>query len=216
MRQRSKMSISTRNRVYTAGSVGFVIIVLFFVVCWAAPSWNRDYAGWSTCAGCHDKITTQWKSSSHALAFESLQKSSQQNLPACIPCHVTGYERPGGFIDIELTPDLIGVQCEECHGPGGNHAAAPSKANTTVNPGIETCRKCHTPGQDPNFDYQKKVRNIHSAKGSGAKVIQNEKLTATPQRFNFGVVDEGVPATTTVTLKNIGDTPVVITDMKSN
>jgi len=129
---------------------------------------------------------------------------------------VTGYERPGGFIDTELTPNLIGVQCEECHGPGGNHAAAPSKANTKVNAGIETCRRCHTPGQDPNFDYQKKVRNIHSAKGSAAKVIQHVMLIATPQRINIGVVDEGVLAVATVELQNTGARPLVITGIRTN
>ena len=36
----------------------------------------------------------------------------------CLQCHVTGFGKPGGFTSREETPDLLGVQCEMCHGPG--------------------------------------------------------------------------------------------------
>ena len=204
------------NRTYAARCAVPVLALLLVVASWAAGAEPGAYLGWKNCAGCHEKITAEWQRSSHARAFVSLTKSAQENLPACIRCHVTGYEQSGGFIDVELTPDLAGVQCEQCHGSGKKHAAAPEKGTVVAGPPVETCRPCHTPGQDPNFDYQKKVRHIHSATASAGRAARELELRATPQRFDFGAVDEGVPATTTITLQNMGEGPITITDVKTN
>jgi hypothetical protein len=130
------------------------------------------YVGWKTCASCHEDLAAKWQTSRHARAFDSLKKTNQQNLPKCVACHVTGYERPGGYIDDELTPELTAVQCEACHGEGGKHAAGAGKTAIRTAPPVETCRKCHTPGQDPNFDYRKKSQGIH---GAGSKAKETKK-----------------------------------------
>lgn len=39
----------------------------------------------------------------------------------CVGCHVTGYGQNGGFVNVASTPDLAGVGCEACHGPGGTY-----------------------------------------------------------------------------------------------
>jgi len=124
------------------------------------------YVGFKTCASCHEEIAADWQKSRHAKAFDSLRKNGQQNLPKCVACHVTGYERPGGFIDDELTPELSAVQCEACHGEGSKHASGEGKTAIRTKPSVEVCRQCHTPGQDPNFDYKKKVLNVHEAGAS--------------------------------------------------
>jgi hypothetical protein len=130
------------------------------------------YAGWKTCAGCHDGIAAKWQTSRHAKAFDSLKKTNQQNLPKCVACHVTGYEQPDGFIDDEITPELAAVQCEACHGQGKKHAAGAGKKAIRTAPPVEVCRRCHTSAQDPNFDYRKKSQKIHEA---GAKGTESKK-----------------------------------------
>ncbi|HEY3277110.1 MAG TPA: cytochrome c family protein [Syntrophorhabdaceae bacterium] len=161
---------SLTGRARCACTAVFLILLLIPAVPSVAAE-GEGYTGWKACAGCHDGIAGTWQTSRHGKAFDSLRKTKQENLPKCVVCHVTGYDRPGGFIDEELTPELSAVQCEACHGPGAAHAAEGGKAKIRKSPPVEVCRQCHTPGQDPNFDYSKKIRGIHEAgiKLKGAK-----------------------------------------------
>jgi len=148
----------------------------FFAVCftaflsWTFISGNESpalgqgiFLGYKECINCHEEITHSWLKTRHARAFESLKKTSQEGLPGCLPCHVTGYDEPGGYVDFEITPELIGVQCEACHGAGKAHIANPGeKSGITARTGEMKCKKCHTPGQDPNFSYGKKSQLVHS------------------------------------------------------
>jgi len=68
----------------------------------------------------------------------------------CGSCHTTGYSPEGHQNDM---PGMIGtwaedgVGCEGCHGPGAEHAQAPSAANINVNmPADNTCGNCHIRG----------------------------------------------------------------------
>ncbi len=122
----------------------------------------KTYLGAKQCSPCHSELDTVWQKTRHAKAIESLKKSKQEMLPACVRCHVTAYEQEGGFIDYDLTPEMAGVQCESCHGPGSVHAADPS-ADMIKNPGPELCRQCHTAAQDPGFKYEEKMKEVHSA-----------------------------------------------------
>ena len=176
-----------------------------------------SYAGWKGCSNCHEKAASDWQKGRHAGALADLKKSGQESLPACVRCHVTGYGRSGGFVDGEITPGLGGVQCEACHGPGRSHAASPGTGAIVRVPGVETCRQCHTPGQDPGFDYAKKVRGVHAAITAPARAGEGPSwLIALPDRFNFGAVDEGVPASTTVIVQNTGDKDVSVTNVRTS
>jgi hypothetical protein len=139
-----------------------VLFMVFFLCRTGDAQSEAGYAGWKACMVCHQKITESWQRTPHAKAIESLRKTSQESLPGCVSCHVTGYEQPGGYVDLELTPELEGVQCEACHGPAKGHLVQVGrKAGMAAVPGKEVCRKCHTPGQDPKFDYDTKARMIH-------------------------------------------------------
>lgn len=157
--------------------------LLFFTVVFTFSflliTWNRalteaywNYMGWKPCAQCHEVIAKNWAATKHAKAFDSLKKSGQENVPGCVKCHVTGYEKDGGFIDYELTPEMVGIQCEECHGEGKKHVTEGGSAKTIRRSAdSDMCRRCHTPSQDRNFDYQKKIGLVHGV-GNGGKYME--------------------------------------------
>jgi hypothetical protein len=122
-----------------------------------------DYVSYKACMECHPEVVESWKKTPHAGAFESLKKQGEekQKNPGCIKCHVVGMDKDGGFIDMELTPELKGVQCESCHGPGRRHVETQEASHIVTRPAEAACRVCHTEGQDKNFDYSKKSRLVH-------------------------------------------------------
>jgi hypothetical protein len=72
----------------------------------------------------------------------------------CLACHTVGLGLPSGFISAEETPQLGGVQCENCHGPGGNHAFNPfdEDMQPKVTLAAETCGGCHNDAHHPTYD----------------------------------------------------------------
>lgn len=115
------------------------------------PDTGLYYTGLSTCLQCHPIQASQWNGTPHAKAFSTLENSGQDYNKECIPCHVTGYGYTGGFTISDKTPEMKDVQCEMCHGAGGEHV---DTQNLTFEPISETtCLKCHTEDNSPQFDY---------------------------------------------------------------
>lgn len=77
------------------------------------------YAGSSVCVACHKTVHDPEIDTPHARAFESLKRIGQQTNGSCLPCHTVGYGLPTGFKSEAATPQLGGVQCENCHRPAG-------------------------------------------------------------------------------------------------
>lgn len=126
-----------------------------------------DYLSYTACTPCHAKEVEGWKTTRHARAFEDLrtQGEEKQSIPGCFRCHVVGFERDGGYIDQELTPELKDVQCEACHGPGKAHVESDGDPAWIIRkPDAQACRVCHTEGQDKNFDYARKSKGLHGEK----------------------------------------------------
>lgn len=122
-----------------------------------------DYLGVMACVDCHSEEADKWHKTDHGHAWDNLktQGEEKQSIPGCFMCHVVAYNQDGGFIDMDLTPELGDVQCEACHGPGFEHVESggdPELINGK--PQADTCRVCHTVGQDKNFDYDAKVKII--------------------------------------------------------
>lgn len=122
-----------------------------------------EYVGYSACGECHMDIVEGWKSTPHAAAFETLAEQGEEKLnnPGCVRCHVVAMDDEGGFIDPELTPELKGVQCECCHGPGLTHTETEDPADINGQPDESVCRVCHTKGQEKNFDFETKSKFVH-------------------------------------------------------
>ncbi|MCF7669650.1 MAG: cytochrome c3 family protein [Verrucomicrobia bacterium] len=112
------------------------------------------FAGAATCMQCHSDTHTEWSETSHAGALETLKAIGQGENGQCLPCHTVGYGLPTGYKNETETPYFAGVQCENCHGPGGEHAMNPGDESNK--PLIEMssmmCGGCHTDTHHPTYD----------------------------------------------------------------
>jgi hypothetical protein len=115
---------------------GFVIASALLFPLAVIPAAEHEYIGSKKCKVCHLKEYKSWETTAMATSFEDLkpgQKAEAKKAAGldpekdytgdakCVACHVTGYGKPGGFVDLATTPDLVGVGCEACHGPGGSY-----------------------------------------------------------------------------------------------
>ena len=163
-----------------------------------APAAQAEYNGAKKCKACHMKQYKAWEETSMATSFENLKQGVKVAEKAaagledkdythdkdCLPCHTTGYGKPGGFVSIEETPNLANVQCEECHGPGSiynktmkevkktkAYKVAEYKAVGLIVPSEDEagCMKCH--GDDSpfkesvdakyKFDFKDRLEKTH-------------------------------------------------------
>ena len=106
----------------------------------------------SNCGSCHPSQYDTWSKSAHSHAMEILRKEHKEFDTGCVGCHVTGFKKSGGFIDLYETSRLANVQCEVCHGPGRGHGLNP-KTVKMLKAGPETCQGCHTNSRSPEFDF---------------------------------------------------------------
>ena len=115
------------------------------------PDAGKYYVGADTCVPCHSTQHNSWTGSEHALAIESLEETFRDYDPECVSCHVTGIGYVGGFKRPDVTPELAGVQCEMCHGPGGAHLEDSSEQYGEIMGA--RCAVCHTNEKDPTFVF---------------------------------------------------------------
>jgi len=124
----------------------------------ASSTIENIYVGKNRCMECHEETVVSWAKTAHARALDSLIRKGKEYDPQCLQCHVTGMNdksHGGGFISLNLTPLMVNVQCEQCHGPGGTHAQDPENVSARLSR-EQTCLGCHTRDTDPGFSYQKR------------------------------------------------------------
>ena len=113
-----------------------------------------------TCKPCHAYEYDKWSAKAHADAFATLREVGSDYDPECVVCHVVGMEYETGFVTEATTPQLRNVGCENCHGPGSEHARTFGQA-PTVQPKM-TCLDCHTPEHSAGYagheeEYMEKI-----------------------------------------------------------
>jgi len=136
---------------------------------------DSPFIGNQVCASCHPGSTAVWKKSRHARAFATLENLGKHFDPECLVCHVTGlnpwvasesssdavlkFEGKRGFLSLNLTPHLTNVQCENCHGPAGDHLANSKIKPAELNPS-SVCVECHHGSHSPLFEFGKYWQRI--------------------------------------------------------
>ncbi len=121
----------------------------------ARETGQSPFVGEATCQSCHQAEHKTWQGSLHSNAFYQLERVNKAFDPSCIKCHVVGFETEGGFIDPESTPQLMNVQCENCHGAGRAHAESAGReplAHSSWQP-QKMCQQCHVPKHSPSFKF---------------------------------------------------------------
>ena len=119
-------------------TLGVTVIVVLSIL--SSISYAEDkveYLGVDYCKTCHMPHYESWHETKMSKAFELLKPGIRRDAkvaanvnpdldyskdPKCLVCHTTGYGEPGGFVNLSTTPEMVGVQCEMCHGPGSRYS----------------------------------------------------------------------------------------------
>ena len=149
-----------KGLVVLASVVGIAAWVVSGAPSSAGPPEGATYVGARKCRPCHFKRYKEWRRTKHAAAWDELPEKDRARAN-CRRCHVTGDGRPGGYVSLEKTPHLTGVNCEACHGPGSAHIKSvkdeddEKKFKALINkvPGA-VCTGCHNPHKT-HEDYEK-------------------------------------------------------------
>lgn len=123
----------------------------------AQETGQSPYVGEQACQSCHVEEHNIWQKSLHSNAFAKLERVNKSFDPSCIQCHTLGFEEQGGFIDFDTTPDLLNVQCENCHGAGRKHVESKGiepLPNAEWQP-QQICIQCHEKKHSPAFNFKK-------------------------------------------------------------
>jgi hypothetical protein len=130
------------------------------------------FIGAELCIRCHPGEGDQWKTTSHALAWETLVHAKKEASPECAPCHVVGFSQPGGFRAAAATPQMTNVQCESCHGMGTQHDAFNETRHAIT---AQTCTTCHNADNDPGFDFEKELARVVHSNHSGETLEAHQR-----------------------------------------
>lgn len=165
-----------RARMMPIGAACVALLLMSCAVFAAKMEATPVYVGTAGCS-CHRAEIAVWELDRHGKAFDSLgpgkRKAAKRKVGLdpdkdysgdhqCLICHATGLGRAGGYRDARTTPELKGVGCEMCHGPGSvyrilhdqkrfgfsrQEAAAAGQTYATGDAAV--CAQCHNHRHSP-------------------------------------------------------------------
>lgn len=159
-----------------------------------------EFVGAASCKKCHFSQHKSWAKTEMAKAMDTLRPGKKVEAKqkhkldpnkdytkdaSCLPCHTTGYGKPGGYPELvegqtwtaeqqKRATEMEGVQCEACHGPGSltnvykkdheDYKKADLVAMGLIEPDAANCATCHntnSPTIMPDFklDYEKLIKD---------------------------------------------------------
>ncbi len=140
------------KKMYLYLSLMLTILITIFLISLysvSADQSNATYTGSEQCGLCHNAQFNQWDNTPHGIYFfddsEWLYNGVPTNkLTRCgdsmLPCHTVGYNDidHGGFDpdqswDSDHNINLLGIGCEDCHGPGSEHISSSSDRVSNIN-----------------------------------------------------------------------------------
>ena len=130
------------------------------------------FAGEKVCLACHKDTAGFATADPHGKAWATLERDGKTRDLDCVPCHVTGYGKAGGS-NLGHLENLMGVQCEACHGAGSLHVEAEragKSGHIVASPGAELCESCHTLVHAPRFSFEEYRKRLIQA-GHGEPVL---------------------------------------------
>jgi hypothetical protein len=113
----------------------------------------------------------------------------------CGKCHTTGYSPEGhqdGLEGIKGTWAFPGIQCEACHGPGGDHVKTGEKAKIKKVSESGLCGRCHVGGTKDKIPVKKGFIRHHEQHneflaGVHAGKLQCQSCHEPHQPARFGI-----------------------------
>jgi hypothetical protein len=169
----------------------FVVVASLYAFTTPASSEEvqRMYLGVAKCKTCHKTAAQgeqfpKWEKGPHAGAYATLASEESKKIAAekgiedpqksdeCLSCHVTGHGVDAKFFG-EKFDMTMGVQCESCHGAGGDYYKMATMKGITsgeidgatvglVEPNAELCTGCHNEKSPTykGFEYDKAAAAI--------------------------------------------------------
>jgi hypothetical protein len=142
---------------------------------------GQQFIGSEKCGECHTSAFAVWEKSAHVHATQSLIEPGERTEiarhfdPECLSCHVTGwnpqryYPYESGYLSLTASAHLLGNGCENCHGPGAQHASVESgdsaatdelrkrlreQMRLPLSEARQRCQECHDLDNSPDFQAE--------------------------------------------------------------